>query len=65
MLMSGIEIDPNADDNQKWYRRFISTPGSVIPQIQAEINQGLNKYFEEPVSQCKVKLQEAQTAACY
>ncbi len=22
---------------------------NLIPQIQAEINQGLNKYFEEPV----------------
>ncbi len=38
-LMSGIEIDPNAGDYQKWYQRFIITPGSVISQIQAEINQ--------------------------
>ena len=49
MLMSGIEIDPESDEYQEWYRRFIGTPPSVIPQIQAEINQELNKYFDEPV----------------
>jgi hypothetical protein len=27
MLMFGIEIDPNDDDYQKWYRRFINNPG--------------------------------------
>ena len=47
MLMTGIEIDPNSDEFQKWYRRFKSMPGSVIPQTQAEINGILNKYLEE------------------
>ncbi len=47
MLMTGVEIDPNADEFQKWYRRFKSMPGSVIPQTQAEINGILNKYLEE------------------
>ncbi len=37
-IMAGVEIDPNADEFQKWYRRFKSMPGSVIPQIQGEIN---------------------------
>ena len=32
MLMTEVEIDPNADEFQKWYRRFKSMPGSVIPQ---------------------------------
>jgi hypothetical protein len=47
MLMTGVEIDLNADEFQKWYQHFKSMPGSVIPQIQAEINGMLNKYLEE------------------
>jgi hypothetical protein len=42
----GVEIDPNADEFEKWYQRFKSMPGSVIPQTQAEINGILNKYLE-------------------
>ena len=49
ILMSGIEIDPELDEYQPWYRRFIGTLPSVIPQIQEEINQELYKYFDEPV----------------
>ena len=49
MLMSRIEIDPESDEYQNWYHRFIGTQPSVIPQIQAEMNQDLNKYFEETV----------------
>ncbi len=56
MLMAGIEINPNADYYQKWYWRFKSNPGSVIPQIQADINQGLNKYFKEPATSNSKKL---------
>jgi hypothetical protein len=47
MLMTGVEINPNADEFQNWYLRFRSMPGSVIPQTQAEINGILNIHLED------------------
>jgi hypothetical protein len=56
MLMTGVEINPNSEEYQKWYRRFTLLPGSVIPQMQAEINGVMNKHLEERARSGRKKL---------
>jgi hypothetical protein len=44
-----IEVDPESNEYKIWHQRFVGTPGTILPMIQANIKGTLNKFFDDSV----------------